>query len=878
MAHADETWLARLQKYEVAHLLQLPNGLPERTWAPAMPDREAAWALYSELRTRITTQPLDYRSGDEATALESFHSLFATTRTTLHKYPLCSEFGMLVDLMLNQVIRPFTARWHKRLVEGRFQTDDGRHDFRRELAEQRDKLRKFMGLFGEMAEGPGLLPMTTNKTENPDREGTANLGNPIAFHIISETPPIGTEELEKAEKNYILQRRRLLQRPVEDAQNVTGLALSGGGIRSATFALGVLQQLSSRGILGDFDYLSTVSGGGYLGAFLSVYLDDQDAAVGARPQQLPFVGPQADPRNPPRESAPLRHLRNRSKSLIEPTLIARLQMVGQALWGMTMALLAVFPLIALAAVVTHILWLLVPSLRSGMLLLEIALIAWATLLFAVPICDLLVRWVGVQSRWQWWRSKLTAVSFAVLLVALAAIVAAALVAGYGIYTQATQLFSATWLALAAVILPVLLVALSLVVPRSRLFGKILIVLASVAGPVMLLLLAYSLTAWIAAVSVIYWLPAIAVATLYALLFVDVNRISPHVYYRQQLAKTYLVRRGPADAGAGVLHVERQLLSALGRTPKAPYSLINAAVNLPSSLNRNLRGRRSDFFLFSKYFCGSPTTGYVGTENLEQMDGHLDLATAVAISGAAVSPQMGVVGLRRLSFWLSILNVRLGYWIPNAAARDARRWTRIFAPGALYLIRECFGLVDEKSSYLNLSDGGHIENLGIYELLRRRCKVIVAIDGEADPDLRFDGLMKVLRYAAIDLGITVRIDLEDLRLMPSGYHRGHFALGEVEYGSGDKGYLLYVKLSLTGNEENSILDYRRQHRLFPHEPTTEQLFGEAQFEAYRALGHHIGGELFREELVGTEPPQNAMDWLGRLAARLLDEPHRPDTNQ
>src|SRR5205807_2489956 len=87
---------------------------------------------------------------------------------------------------------------------------------------------------------------------------------------------------------------------------------------------------------------------------------------------------------------------------------------------------------------------------------------------------------------------------------------------------------------------------------------------------------------------------------------------------------------------------------------------------------------------------------------------------------------------------------------------------------------------EKSRYLNGSDGGHIENLGIYELLRRRCKFIIAVDGEADPKRTFGGLLKMTQYARIDLGVKIDPDLGDLRLDAAGNGRAHFGLAHVEY--------------------------------------------------------------------------------------------------
>ena len=126
----------------------------------------------------------------------------------------------------------------------------------------------------------------------------------------------------------------------------------------------------------------------------------------------------------------------------------------------------------------------------------------------------------------------------------------------------------------------------------------------------------------------------------------------------------------------------------------------------------------------------------------------------------------------------------------------------------HLLREAFGLTDKDSGYVYLSDGGHFENLGIYELLRRRCKYIVCVDGEADPDYTFHGLMTLVRHAQLDLGVEIAPDLRDLRPDPeTGHSRSHYQLCRVHYparepgGERPIGLLLYVKLSVTGNESD-----------------------------------------------------------------------------
>jgi hypothetical protein len=299
-------------------------------------------------------------------------------------------------------------------------------------------------------------------------------------------------------------------------------------------------------------------------------------------------------------------------------------------------------------------------------------------------------------------------------------------------------------------------------------------------------------------------------------------------------------------------------------------LINATLNTPASLEPDLRGRDSDFFLFSKHWCGSPLVDYHKTKKWETMDGHLDLATAVAISGAAAAPQMGMTSIRGARFWMTLLNIRLNYWLRRPARHAAanRVIQLLGGPGGWHLIKEITGNVDHKGRYLNISDGGHLENLAIYELLRRRCKFIIALDGEQDPTISCSGLLKLIRFAWIDFGTRITIDLSELRPNADGFSRTHFALGRIDYCDGSVGFLLYVKSSLTSNEPNYVLEYRKRFCEFPHQSTMDQLFEEDQFEAYRALGYHLIEEIFRHDLIGQISDFNVRNWFQALANSLL----------
>jgi hypothetical protein len=222
--------------------------------------------------------------------------------------------------------------------------------------------------------------------------------------------------------------------------------------------------------------------------------------------------------------------------------------------------------------------------------------------------------------------------------------------------------------------------------------------------------------------------------------------------------------------------------------------------------------------------------------------------------------MGANTIKILSPTLAILNVRLGYWLPNprtfARSRAQSRWAafvgRIY-PFRTFIWREIIGHLEADNDQIYLTDGGHIENLGIYELLRRRCRLIIAVDAEADREMSFNSFIALQRHALIDLGVLVSLPWAEIReathaaaksiretggvARSKAPHGPHVALGKIEYPGGGKGVLLYVKSSLTGDENDYIIDYKRRVPKFPHETTADQLFSEEQFEVYRALGFH-----------------------------------------
>jgi hypothetical protein len=187
--------------------------------------------------------------------------------------------------------------------------------------------------------------------------------------------------------------------------------------------------------------------------------------------------------------------------------------------------------------------------------------------------------------------------------------------------------------------------------------------------------------------------------------------------------------------------------------------------------------------------------------------------------------------------------------PNFASRLQRRSSWLI--DKFFLLPEMLNLLDEKSFNVYLTDGGHIENLGVYELLKRGCQLIIVVDAEADPHMAFGSLMKLERYARIDFGVRIRLPYEEIARVTNSVSRSierddevsskagpHCAVGRILYQDGAEGIIVYFKASLTGDEKSYVLDYKRRYPAFPHETTADQFFSEEQFEVYRALGFHM----------------------------------------
>ncbi|MDP1572842.1 MAG: hypothetical protein Q8M09_19080 [Pseudomonadota bacterium] len=342
--------------------------------------------------------------------------------------------------------------------------------------------------------------------------------------------------------------------------------------------------------------------------------------------------------------------------------------------------------------------------------------------------------------------------------------------------------------------------------------------------------------------------------------VDINVFAFHMFYRNRLERCYLGAsnsRRRANPFTGLDPNDSPRLADLKRDGKVqrPYPLINTALNIARSNNLAWQERKAASFLFTPEFCGyqlpgNDDSGVVAYQKTDaylvdktgKQKGWLALGTPVTISGAAASPNAGYHTNPATALLMTVFNVRLGWWIQNTSEQE--RWASAGPKLSIrYLLNELLASTTDTDNFVYVSDGGHFENLGIYELVRRRCRYIIASDAGCDPNYTFEDLGNAIRKCRIDLGIEIEIDPAAIVPDPeTGHSLFHCAVGTIHYERRDPvaspGFLLYIKASLTGNEHTDVKQYKAGHAAFPHERTGDQWYSESQFESYRKLGQHV----------------------------------------
>src|SRR5450432_2005799 len=361
--------------------------------------------------------------------------------------------------------------------------------------------------------------------------------------------------------------------------------------------------------------------------------------------------------------------------------------------------------------------------------------------------------------------------------------------------------------------------------------------------------------------------------------VDINDFSMHHFYRNRLVRCYLGAANPERAPQPFTGFDPRddfPLEALTGDYPGPYPLINAALNITSGEELGFDKRRAKSFVFAPLYSGydfdaKPSGDSIFTRENAYSPAYcltkegrseesaskfgvpngITVGTAMAISGAAASPNMGYHTSTVTALFMTLFDVRLGWWMANPYKAD--KWpTPGPALGLGYLFSELVAHSDQKKSYVYLSDGGHFENLGVYELLKRRCRVIVACDADCDFHYHFEDLLALIEKARADFGIHIVINFAQIKPEAgSNKNNVNYTVGTIHYSpdnAEDCGTLIYIKAGLPLETDTSkktavlpadVWHYSEQNPSFPHQSTGDQWFDEVQFESYRALGEYIG---------------------------------------
>lgn len=661
-----------------------------------------------------------------------------------------------------------------------------------------------------------------------------------------------------------------------------GIALSGGGIRSAVFGYGLISALAKSKVLWRFDLLSTVSGGGYFGSALGKLACKKNA------QQI------QDELSKPRSESEFQQQMRASNRYLTPKgkvdlfYIAAIYLRNILAVHVELLLLCVVlsAVVSMWDITVWYLWQSLPVLPELLDPLQrgvTQLIIFSPfLLLAFPVCVIMIcRYC------QYWYSsaakngrnslkidrKLSSylkLITAVILLSLIDMVAQRL-------SDLNYLFIlGGFYSGVLVILRFLIPLLHLKRDAGSLLERKLFMLLDVAGFFGLMILVIF---WMSVFhrfvthqiwqdgEVTYYFPTIRLAwvSLVAvlLLFLKMNNWS--FLNRSSLHQFYRLRLGLAWLGFEKFNQTQQQQRETDVNPAGdmrfsdykpwyqggPVHLINVCLNDTSVRTGDRQGHQMSV-LGGGYFTldSSEEWSAIAAEK------SLSLATWMAISGAATAPGMGMMTRPGLASLFTSLGVRLGFWWQSDYA--------VLSPRALKyrcLFSELFGQFTlEVGKPWFLSDGGHAENTAAWALLKANCELIVVADAAADPDYSFNDLENLIRRARIDLNVHIEFaipacnsdgifgSLDDLGDPQSN---ACLSLARIHYPDGNEGVMVLVKPNLTSGLPDDVFNYARDNPKFPQQSTVDQFYDEAQWESYFALGQHLGQSLTFNRLMALQ---------------------------
>jgi predicted acylesterase/phospholipase RssA len=680
---------------------------------------------------------------------------------------------------------------------------------------------------------------------------------------VSEPYTTDFEAVHADERSWLRRRRAAAGLP-PPSDDVVGLAFSGGGIRSAVFNLGVLQALEKAGLMRHVDYLSTVSGGGYIGSCYSWL-----RAAASPAKDAPAAGSVFDRPLDGHGGNVLDWLRSHGKYLTAHRGFSIWTLLASIFASTFVNLLVIGPALAFCVWALTMEWLpiqwpywlrlpgtMVPHAHDGFLLLLLGAAACAALLPLVAVVFALL--AGVPHAATVNRINALRVFMGWLLIAGIGLLAVGLIPVVAMLSDMAQHYFTTsygddigehfpWLTPLATGLG------SMLADKWRGGeGRGRLATIGVALVVYALLVGMYMAVTDERIVGSAWLLLVAALSAVLAFVCNINRVSIHAYYRARLSEAFM----PPVVGAACAHGGDFGLAKVSPDTGAPLQLVNTTMNTSNSEDERDAARLGASFFFSPLYTGSQQTGFRRID--DYAGGGVALSTALTISGAAIDPDTYATDARPIAFLMGLLNVRLGFWAKNPSCGHRRN---AFLPWWwIFLFREMLGIgLDAKRRHVHLSDGGGFENLGIYELVRRRTRHIVVCDAGSDPDFTLSDLGRAIERVRVDFDAHIDICADAI------YHERSkqlaqqpWVMGTIRYADNSRGDILYIKPMLCAGLTADIYAYWRANPAFPDEPTSEQFFAEPQFEAYRCLGEQIVGKL-----LGSRPPESMPLWFEQL---------------
>jgi hypothetical protein len=716
------------------------------------------------------------------------------------------------------------------------------------------------------------------------------------------------------------------QPPTDPSERRVGIACSGGGIRSAAFNLGALQGLQGKGALQGADYLAAVSGGAYIAsAFATV---QHDLPPKAEPAFAPGTPEEQYLRNRSNYMAPTGTSRLYIAYRVVLALVANVLFVtlpvivgtivvtrwlydpvtvGDAVdavkipdvWWVAVAVAGASALVALVGMAT----------RAGGIALQRFSETWSTRLLLI---GLLLGWLlaglpaltGALPELGQWLTDLFADSDP--LAGTDAPAAGeggvdankATAGGVAAATGAAGLLAGIAAALRTAVHDKPAEggekALGLVGKLGKGARKAIVnVAAWLAGPLLVagtMVLVVSLT--VEGDATLIWEVAGGCALAFALIYgwADITAWSLHPFYKRRLCDAFALERvtkpeqgsDPERDAEFVPYARTRDFDAMQKLSQTavrapwPTLLVCAAANV-SDPGATPPGRAVTSFTFSARAIGGPLVGGAPTTAYENaFDGvkrrgrDVTLPAAIAMSGAALAPSMGKLPTRPFTFLLALANARLGVWLPNpgwVAREPPGRFGRFGRPRPLYLFRELTGRNRVDDRYLFVTDGGHYENLGLVELLRRGCTDVYCFDASGGEPM--GALGDAIALARSELCVEIEIDPTDLapgidpssaptaedvkgskvakkpkidEAVPPGLAKRDVVSGTIHYPARDGrparvGRLVYATNVVTKQSPWDVKAHRKGDPVFPRHSTFDQLYKDQRFESYRVLGLH-----------------------------------------